>query len=90
MIAKERHLARAYRRLTIREISHVLGTSSPPFRTIFPRRFWHETYVSEVSPTAANSGVEGAPPVLANDLFECSKTDKNFFRNILTDDETLV
>jgi hypothetical protein len=51
----------------------------------FIRRFWHE-----VSPTAADSGVEGAPPVLAHDLLECSKTDKNVFRNIVTGDETLV
>jgi len=34
MIAKERHLARAYRRPTIREISRVLRTSAS-FRTIF-------------------------------------------------------
>jgi len=39
-------------------------------------------YVSEVGPTAPDSGVEGAPPVLAHDMLERLKTDKNFFSNI--------
>jgi hypothetical protein len=69
MIAKERDLVATDSRLTIRDRS-CTGNFFWLMPDDFIRRSGHEMNVSEVSPTAADSRTEGAPPVFAPDLLD--------------------
>jgi len=89
-IAKVRTIIRSNRRLTVREIADDCGISVGSCDAILSDNLHMKCVCAMFVPHLLTDDQREKCHTIACDLFECSCEDVQFFKNIVTGDESLV